>query len=475
MKTGCSCDDGYEGPDGGPCTDIDECLANNGKGPCSDVCENNDGGYKCRCPISGHKIDPDNGHKCIVELQCKNLTENDAPINGGLVCHWYFQQNSQQCTARCNNGYEFPSRTNNYESCGPTTGFTWSHQQIEKDAIFPACIEQFWPDIWLEAKSNYFVRACKDLTEEEKIKVKEDFAQILNNDNVCKAKETQFCSIEDMAIICGLTTRRRRRRGVEIVEHSLDLMFNVTATKLALDNIKGGCPVFCAKFKVPEEQCDKLCQPLYNRLIKGGMMRAKKMLDGLNKNERTREQLRLHLQSQELIPEALTTSPIITECPEPGMAFVNDTCIPCAPGQFFYQPLRKCIPCPRSTYQVLPKQLTCERCPTGTTTYFRGGVACEVCKEGTYGPACAKMCPRCVHGSCHPVTGECVCDSGWEGTLCDQDKDSCKNANCFKGVKCIDQPAPAAGFECGPCPSGFHGDGADCFPVGKPLPVRRRR
>ena len=40
------------------------------------------------------------------EHQCRNLTESDAPPNGGLICHHYTEQNSKMCTLRCNPGYE---------------------------------------------------------------------------------------------------------------------------------------------------------------------------------------------------------------------------------------------------------------------------------------------------------------------------------------------------------------------------------
>ena len=87
-----------------------------------------------------------------VDKTCRNLTETDAPSNGGLVCHWYREENSQQCSVKCNPGYDFPSRINNYEMCGPTTGFLWSHEERE-EPIEP-CIGKFcakvgkWTTIW---------------------------------------------------------------------------------------------------------------------------------------------------------------------------------------------------------------------------------------------------------------------------------------------------------------------------------------
>lgn len=72
--------------------------------------------------------------------QCRNLTKVDAPANGGLVCHWNYQDNSQQCAVKCNKGYEFPSRVNDYERCDFTTNFTWTFQLEDPGASIPQCI-----------------------------------------------------------------------------------------------------------------------------------------------------------------------------------------------------------------------------------------------------------------------------------------------------------------------------------------------
>ena len=77
-----------------------------------------------------------------VHKQCKNLTEHEAPENGGLVCHWFHEENSQHCGARCNQGYDFPSRVNDYATCSIGTGFIWSFQTENENATFPSCIRK---------------------------------------------------------------------------------------------------------------------------------------------------------------------------------------------------------------------------------------------------------------------------------------------------------------------------------------------
>ncbi|XP_065179063.1 uncharacterized protein LOC135809606 [Sycon ciliatum] len=59
----------------------------------------------------------------------------------------------------------------------------------------------------------------------------------------------------------------------------------------------------------------------------------------------------------------------------------------------------------------------------------------------------------------------CECPQAYDGTYCELDRDGCKAAfqPCASGVMCMDEPAPNTGFQCGPCPTGFSGDGQTCF------------
>ena len=55
--------------------------------------------------------------------------------------------------------------------------------------------------------------------------------------------------------------------------------------------------------------------------------------------------------------------------------------------------------------------------------------------------------------------------SGYEGRYCDTDIDGCRELECFEGVECMDNVAPAIGATCGPCPRGYQGDGVSCTGV----------
>ena len=44
------CPTGYRADDL-RCVDNNECVSNNGHGPCQDTCINNEGGYQCSCEV----------------------------------------------------------------------------------------------------------------------------------------------------------------------------------------------------------------------------------------------------------------------------------------------------------------------------------------------------------------------------------------------------------------------------------------
>ena len=61
----------------------------------------------------------------------------------------------------------------------------------------------------------------------------------------------------------------------------------------------------------------------------------------------------------------------------------------------------------------------------------------------------------------------CACQGGYTGRFCESEIDACElnGQPCYEGVGCIDLPPPAnvSGYTCGPCPTGFTGDGAQCL------------
>ncbi len=77
------------------------------------------------------------------ERSCTNLTRNDAPEDGGLICHWYREENAQHCDVKCNPGYEMALRVNNYETCGPTTNYIWSYKLQDAASLISPCVRKY--------------------------------------------------------------------------------------------------------------------------------------------------------------------------------------------------------------------------------------------------------------------------------------------------------------------------------------------
>ncbi|XP_035660212.1 uncharacterized protein LOC118404934 [Branchiostoma floridae] len=91
-----------------------------------------------------------------------------------------------------------------------------------------------------------------------------------------------------------------------------------------------------------------------------------------------------------------------------------------------------------------------------------------------------KLCDCRNGGTCNFVTvdftGEinpvgqfqvvtCSCPEAYAGEFCEADKNECEEDPCYPGVVCTDNVAPAAGFTCGPCPSGLDGTGEKCYDI----------
>ena len=59
----------------------------------------------------------------------------------------------------------------------------------------------------------------------------------------------------------------------------------------------------------------------------------------------------------------------------------------------------------------------------------------------------------------------------YTGRFCEEDLDGCTELTCFDGVECRDVAAPGVGVICGPCPTGYSGNGLNC--MGKYIAIIR--
>ena len=182
---------------------------------------------------------------------------------------------------------------------------------------------EFFPGYQVEGESNYFVRDCADLTEDQKLEVKNTFVTTLNENNVCADRASKSCDIKDMAIICGLREVRRRKRGVDETLQSIDFSFNITALKII--NTTTDCPKICAMRRIPARFCDRLCSVVHRRYLQAAVMYAKQQVDKLYQTDEGKAKLAFSAASREFEPESATTSDLIIECPE-GMMSSNGYC-----------------------------------------------------------------------------------------------------------------------------------------------------
>lgn len=104
---------------------------------------------------------------------------------------------------------------------------------------------------------------------------------------------------------------------------------------------------------------------------------------------------------------------------------------------------------------------SCGDCPQG---YFGDGRACTVL------PPCSAQ-PCFVGTTCTDdqdggfLCGDCPPGTSGDGVACVDDDGCAGGDDCFEGVPCIDNAAPAIGYRCGECPVGFAGDGHTCSPI----------
>ncbi|KAM8975950.1 LOW QUALITY PROTEIN: scavenger receptor class F member 1 [Pelodytes ibericus] len=109
---------------------------------------------------------------------------------------------------------------------------------------------------------------------------------------------------------------------------------------------------------------------------------------------------------------------------------------PCLPGYYGENCLQRCSKC-RGDEVCDGETGSCQNCDAG-----KMGPRCESpCPLGWYGERCQFLCPVCIHGSCDPVTGECVCYTGYWKNSCNE---SCPygffGSNCSASCNCSGGP-----------------------------------
>ena len=194
--------------------------------------------------------------------------------------------------------------------------------------------EEFFPEFRLEADSAYFVRACRDLSTTEQDEVKREFAEMLNEQGICMKRQTKVCDVRNIGIICGQTTRRRKRdvsSGEEGEEEEVDqvhIQLDVAAHKMT-DKLSE-CDSICNMLRIPQRRCGALCFPTYKRFLRAAVMYSRRQLQMLYATPQQVGFTAAHRQF-EAKENGLITSDLKTNCEE-GMMSDGELC-----GRFISQ------------------------------------------------------------------------------------------------------------------------------------------
>ena len=179
--------------------------------------------------------------------------------------------------------------------------------------------EEFFPDFRIEADSAYFVRACHNLSDDEKEDVRREFAQVLTDEGVCQARQSKVCDMRNVGIVCG---RVRRKRGTEEEEVEVaDISFDVFALKVEEKPVD--CDKICRMIGIPQRFCDRSCVPAYKRYLKAGVIHAKNQVEALYRN--SKERLTFTAAQRTFEANSAQVSDVIIDC-EPGMVAEESMC-----------------------------------------------------------------------------------------------------------------------------------------------------
>lgn len=186
--------------------------------------------------------------------------------------------------------------------------------------------EELFPDYHYLADSFYFVRACKNLTSAEQEDVKQSFYDMLINEGICSKGGTKVCNIKNIGIICGETTRRKKRDldGLEHEEEVSEMTINMGVFAQKVQESKVNCNGVCTMLKIPRHRCSALCVPVYRRFLKAAVIYSQLQLKKLYQMPEKANFSTINYDFEAKY-NGIQTQDVISDCGE-GMVSKSDFC-----------------------------------------------------------------------------------------------------------------------------------------------------
>ncbi|XP_038050781.1 sushi, von Willebrand factor type A, EGF and pentraxin domain-containing protein 1-like [Patiria miniata] len=363
--------------------------------------------------------DTDNGKTATCEftvtIQYASCRSLDAPANGALTCALWVQ--GTICSIHCNEMYDIPRLSSDQRPpvqyiCG-LSGIWSPHDFI------PDCSEARRPgNSQLPVDVMYFSGDCSSQSTRDSIAAA--FITLLQDANLCQP--TDQCTVQNVQVICGPSTRRRRRaledlpsraRDVKLKEKKyLEKEHMLSRFRQRRTAVNEQVSIsFDISMPVPHSEGDSSFNAVLS--AESTMMAAADTL--INKmSNGSIPPLQVEGINVTLDEDSMSYGYAEIDC-EPGYIANNDdyVCTACTTGVMFNSSTGECQFCPRGFYQDQQAQFSCIPCPPGNSTAEQGAKNVTLCQDecaaGSFSDSGIIPCSRCMIGEYQPHTGQMSC------------------------------------------------------------------
>ncbi|KAL3108453.1 hypothetical protein niasHT_015375 [Heterodera trifolii] len=367
--------------------------------------------------------------------------EPEPPVNGVQQCeNWGPALRFRACSVRCHPGHAFSIRPALFYSCADN-GEWRPNEAGQKPFRYPQCTRTAFAEHLARIHLNYpQLSLCNPSGKATLVeKLLQRIGELDAKWHICERNdENGDCSGVEVHVHCqeGLPPmpfRRSKRQSVETSAHS---------SEEANFAVSIDVPIRSANVADPNGNSHQLREPT-------DVIREEALEHGLFSLEQVLPNGRPDLRAFS-VEDAF-------RCPS-GFVLLNDSCVPCAPGTFFFIPTGQCQLCPIGQFQPIEGQNVCEKCPADRpVTVGMGAIGqneCKVrCSPGHHLDISMGICESCGFGFFQSEAGatECVpCGIG-KTTL---EKNTTSEEQCRD--ECPDGEQLTAGGNCQACQLGAY-------------------